>query len=147
MRRVFIFIILVSNFTCAQSQKKIDFLLGKWQICRTISADPSIPITQKESSECLDQIVIFLPDQIIGPKSPCIYEGCTNVTYKFKRVNALKYFNNDKKFLKTIGYHKNWIDVVETSCGVPFSNIRIYNHNLISMGADGYIYFLRRSKK
>jgi hypothetical protein len=143
-RTILFFAILLIAYT-ANAQRDINFLAGKWLVTRRISEDPHSPLTPKESKECLGESFSFLPNSIAGPKSACFYGGCDAPHYKFKHVDALQYFEGDEEYLKQLNYRAKMIDVIETSCGVPFSYIKILDDNTISFGMDGYIYFLKRA--
>jgi hypothetical protein len=140
-----ILILIVMAFTAA-AQKKENFLIGSWKIVKRISTDPHFPLNKEESNQFIGDIIIFKPDSIIAPINNYFLGPCALPNYKFKIVNAMKFFGNDRAYLKVIGCKTTNIEVVETTCGVPFAYIYKNNNDEINIGADGYTYFLRKIK-
>ena len=138
-----ILILLMVPFTGA-AQKKTNFLIGSWKIVKRISTDPHFPLNKEESNQFIGDIIIFKPDSIIAPNNDFFGGPCAFPHYKFKIVNAMKYFGNDRAYLKLIECKTTTIEVVETTCGVPFASIHKNNNNEINIGADDYTYFLRK---
>jgi hypothetical protein len=132
----------VSSF----AQKDSNFLMGEWKIVKTISSDPTVPLTAREKNEYRGKVVIFKPHSI-SISVGTVYRGCTGVHYSIKHVETAKYFADDPDYLKVIGYKDKTMDIVETSCDVPFSIIQIYNDGRINIGGDGYIYILVKVDK
>ena len=143
MKKINIIVILLGTFLVVNAQKK-NILLGKWVIIKTISADPDYNLNNEENKQFLGDTIVFKNDRIIAPKNKTFYGGCTSPNYKFKIVNALKYYDNDREYLKLIGCNTTNIEVVETTCGLPFTNIHIIDKSYIDIGVDSYIYFLKK---
>jgi hypothetical protein len=130
-------------FTSA-AQKKTNFLIGSWKIVKRVSTDPHFPLNKEESNQFIGDLIIFKPDSIIAPKNNYFLGPCALPKYKFKIVNAMKYFGNDRAYLKLIECKTTNIEVVETTCGALFRYIYKNNNDMINIGADGYTYFLRK---
>ncbi|MES2112460.1 MAG: hypothetical protein V4577_27125 [Bacteroidota bacterium] len=141
----FIGIIVLLFFGAAGfAQSKINPLLGNWVIIRTISTD--YPTTKEDSKRFVGKTITFLPDKIVAPKNSTFDGGCSLPAYQFKTVNALKYYDGDHAYLKLIGCTTTNIQIVETSCGLPFASIHVINNDEIDIGVDSYRYFLKRKK-
>ena len=144
MKKVTVIMLLISSILIVNGQKRNNILLGSWKIVKTISADLNYTLTKAESMQFLGVIIIFKEDQIIAPKNNTFFGGCMHPNYKFKVVNALKYYDNDRKYLKLIGCTTTNIRMVNTTCGLPFDEICIINDNQIIFGVDSYLYFLKK---
>ena len=126
-----------------QAQTTGNILFGSWKVIRTASTDLNIPLTKEELKQAFGVIVTFKLDRIEVSRNKFI-DGCNNPKYKIKTVNALKYYDNDRAYLKMLGVSTKFVKVVDTGCGLPCDAILIINNNLISIGMDGYCYFLSR---
>jgi hypothetical protein len=147
MKKVTIFITtLLITISIVKAQNKSNILLGTWEIIKTISSTPQYRLNKEESKQFVGDTVVFQLNRIIAPKNNTFYGGCSSPTYKFKTVNAMEYYNNDRQYLKLIGINTANIEIAETSCGLPFASIHIINKNKIDIGVDGYRYFLERIK-
>jgi len=144
MKKVTVIMLLISSILIVKGQKRNNILLGSWKIVKTISADLNYTLTKAESMQFVGVIIIFKEDQIIAPKNNTFFGGCMHPNYKFKVVNALKYYDNDRKYLKLIGCTTTNIRMVNTTCGLPFDEICIINDNQIIFGVDSYLYFLKK---
>ena len=123
-----ILILLLVAFT-GGAQKKENFLIGSWKIFKRISTDPHFPLNKEESNQFIGDIIIFKPDSIIAPNNNYFLGPCALPNYKFKIVNAMKYFGNDRAYLKLIECKTANIEVVETTCGALFRYIYKNNNN------------------
>ena len=126
-----------------QAQTTGNVLFGSWKVIRTASTDLNIPLTKEELKQAFGVIVTFKQDRIEVSKNKFI-DGCNAPKYKIKTVDALKYYDNDRGYLKMLGISTKSVKVIDTGCGLPCDAILIINNNLISIGMDGYRYFLRR---
>jgi len=145
MKKATVIMLLISSILIVNGQKRKNILLGKWKIDKTISADLNHYLTKAESKQFVGVTIIFKENQIIAPQNNTFFGGCMHPNYKFKVVNALKYYDNDRKYLKLIGCTTTNIQMVNTTCGLPFDEICIINDNQILFGVDGYLYFLKKA--
>ncbi len=146
MKEINIIIILLLSGLLVTAQKKDNILIGSWKIVKLVSTDIHNPLTKEESKEGLGDVIIFKNDEIIIPKGKYASKSCSYPNYQFKVVNAMKYFENARWYLKLIGCKTKNIQIAETSCGVLFSNIKITNRNLIVIGMDNITIFLKKMK-
>jgi len=144
MKKEIIFIMLLIISLTANAQKTSNILLGRWLIIKTISTNPNYRLNKKESKQFVGDTITFLSNRIIAPRNKTFYGGCNSPIYKFKTVNALKYYDNDRAYLKLIECKTTNIEIIETSCGLPFASIRVIGKNDIDIGVDSYRYFLRK---
>jgi len=126
-----------------QAQTTGNILFGSWKVVKTASADLNIPLSKEELKQAFGVIVTFKQDRIEVSKNKFI-DGCNAPKYKIKTVDALKYYDNDRAYLKMLGVSTKYVKVIGTGCGLPCDAILIINNNLISIGMDGYCYFLSR---
>jgi hypothetical protein len=138
-----LFLALSFMMLMAQAQPTGNILLGRWKVIKTTSADISIPLSKEEGKQGLGVIVTFKTDKIEVLKNEYI-DGCDGPKYKIKTVNALRYYDNDKTILKRLSISTKFVKIVSTDCGLPCDEILVINDNLISIGIDGYWYFLSR---
>ena len=146
MKKTIIFITLLMTISIVNAQNKSNILLGSWKIFKTISSTPQYHLNKEESKQFVGDTIVFQLSRIIAPKNNTFYGGCSSPVYKFKTVNAMEYYDNDRQYLKLIGCNTANIQIAETSCGLPFASIHIINKNEIDIGVDGYRYFLERIK-
>ena len=146
MKKIILLTITFFVYLTINAQKSSNILLGSWIIFKTISADSDHHLTQEESKQYVGDTISFSKAYIIAPKNKTFFGGCTSPNYQLKVVDAMKYYNNDRKYLKMIGCNTNVIEIVETSCGTPFASIHIISKNEIDIGVDNYRYFLKKIK-
>jgi len=127
----------------SQAQTTGNSLFGRWKVIKTTSADIGIPLSKEEGKQGLGVIVTFKSNKIEVLKNEYI-DGCDSPKYKIKTVNALKYYDNDKTILKRLSISTKYVKIVSTGCGLPCDEILVINDNLISIGIDGYWYFLSK---
>jgi len=139
------FLVIALSFIAlmTQAQTTGNILLGGWKVIKTTSADFNIPLSKEENKQGLGVIVTFKTDKIEVSKNKYI-DGCNSPKYKIKTVNALKYYDNDKRIVKTLGISTKYVKIINTGCGLPCDEILVINDNLIHIGIDGYWYFLSR---
>jgi hypothetical protein len=145
---IFILLSLFSAYLQDNKSPNQTNIIGKWKVDKRIVSETRYSISEMEANECLGHEIIFTKDSIISSHDSCFYGyGCTSPNYSYKKVNTLKFFDNDTAYLNLIGYKKDSMEVIITSCGVPFAYVKILGDNKISIAADDYTYFLTKENK
>lgn len=137
---------ILFNRACGQRTSTFP-IAGTWKVSKRIAAEAKYKLTNSEMIMCNTSKIVFRSDSIISTRDSCFYGySCSSPKYVYKKVNAKKYFEEDTTYLERIGFNEDSILVINTSCGLPFSEIYVLNSNLITVAENGYFYFLKRER-
>jgi hypothetical protein len=151
---VALFMLLFGSCKGRTQQKEKFSIIGTWEMIGKFSID-HYPLNTNEKRECIGDEISFLSDTIIAPKDSCLYgEACSKPDYTAKKIKISDLFKGDeeakseenyfKTLLKSMHFQNDSINVITTSCGVPYNSIYILDGEHIAFGWNGYLFWFQR---